>query len=111
MKRLPCTTRGCPSGGHATLRDGRPYLLGRAPVKLPYSYTCASCKRPTTVSAVEWNQLPPLSVEALRELGEMEPLTKDLRGAGFRPEEAVDLFRAGFTGPAALEPLERVKES
>lgn len=117
MKSLPCDNSKCPTQGleglyrgKATLRGEGLYVLGRAPVRFPYRYTCAACHHVTALSAVQWNMLPSLSVADLTKLGMIENLTQDLRGAGFRPEQAVDLYGAGFSGPAALEPLDRSNE-
>lgn len=112
MRALPCNTASCPTQsaeglyrGRATLRDKSLYLLGRTPTAFPYSYRCASCKRPTVITAQDWARLPTLTVAELEELGALAALTKDLRGAGYAPHEAVDLYVAGYSSPVPLEPL------
>lgn len=114
MKALPCTYVPCPNQsaegvmrGRATLRDKSLYLMGRPPVAFPYSYPCRGCGRKSTLSAIDWNRLQDLSLAELDGLKMLEALTKDLRGAGWSASEAVDLFSAGFSGPATLEPFER----
>jgi hypothetical protein len=117
VKLLPCQNAACATQaaeglyrGKATLRGGGLYVMGRSPVAFPYRFSCSTCKRVTALNAVQWNSLPQLSVADLTKLGMIEKLTQDLRGAGWKPEEAVDLFGAGFSGPAALEPLDRANE-
>lgn len=68
LRALPCRTPGC--GGHqqmpgvAVLRDGSPYLIGRAP-DFPYLVACAKCKRKTRVTQFEWNQLQAVTQEQI----------------------------------------------
>lgn len=69
MKALPCSTVGC--GGHdqmkgaAVLRDGSPYLVGKAPADFPHRVFCAKCKRTTIISRMDWNRLPSVKQEEI----------------------------------------------
>lgn len=104
MKRLPCKN-GCRETG-ATLRGGRPYLMGPSPRFFPFVYHCAGCKRPTKLEATDWARLPRLTTEQLAGLGELEPILKDYIGTGLEQAHAADCYRAGLR-PAELEAMKR----
>lgn len=96
MKRLPCDN--CSEG--AELRDGTPYLIGRPPDAWPFRVSCARCKRVSYVTAAKFNQLPEVSPDQLMEWHLLEQYVRDLTlGGSLTTEQAIDLYRAGWTVP------------
>lgn len=104
MKAIPCSTAGCsgfrgPGSAYGprpvVMPDGRPHLVG-APSGFPVSVICSACRRRTTVTAASWARLPTLTPVQLEAMGELEPLTRDLVGAGLPREQARDLVGAGI---------------
>lgn len=53
MRILPCTR--C---GEAKTADTSPYLMGGNPMRFPFTYVCAGCKKPNTLTTEQWGQLP-----------------------------------------------------
>ena len=59
MKAIPCARCGV-----ARLADGKPYRLSAFPMKRRiYHFLCAGCKRTTSLTATEFNQLPDVKPE------------------------------------------------
>jgi hypothetical protein len=98
-RALPC--KNCHKV--ALLRDGQPYLIGRAP-SFPFAVHCARCKQKTRVTAGEFAALPVLTPAQLEDHGALDAYTADLRGAGFAPREAQDLLGKRLD-PARAEAL------
>ena len=116
MKALPCQTAGCTGDkrqvgpklfGRAlvALPTGGPYVLGRAS-GFPLIVKCATCKRPSTFTATQFNGLPELTVDQLRALDQLEPLARDWVGAGLPVEHAEQVVGAGLMGPSSVAPRE-----
>lgn len=117
MKAVVCDSDVCQTQARATLKardylkrqvaqlpNGDPYLCG-VPSSFPFALKCAACRRRTTYSALRYAQLPNLSVEQLRALGQLEPLLRDWRGAGLGTSQAEDLIEARIMGPGSPMPL------
>lgn len=100
LKALPCTTRNCRGSkkarGTAALPGGAPYLIGSPPPQWPFRYTCATCKRLTSLSAADYSRLPELKTSALAAMGQLAPVVKDWIGRGLKEREATDMLDAGF---------------
>lgn len=93
LRLLPCPN--CRSG-HATLPDGSPYTLGRAPEGAGILYQCARCKRkPPRLTADAFNRLPALKLYDLRAMKIEGLVTNDLAGQGFALEHIEQLEAAG----------------
>ena len=111
MKALPCqntTKQGepCPGSprarGVVALPNGEPYLIAQ-PSAFPLVAKCAKCKLPNRFTAAEFASLPEVTVAQLAAMKQLEPLTKDWRGAGLPDEHAADMLSAGLMGPSSVE--------
>ena len=88
----------CQKCKHATLSDGKPYLIGRPPWTVgrqPYVYTCAGCGQSNSLSASEFRLLPKLTFRQLLERGEGWRVENDLKGAGVTSAQINELDKAG----------------
>lgn len=95
MKVLPCRSDSCARRRNKTV----PYTIALLPGRTPYtmlswglpiaemSYRCDGCRRKTRLSAMEFTQLPTLSLMQLREIG-ADNVTPDVLG-GLTPEQAL----------------------
>ncbi|HET6373946.1 MAG TPA: hypothetical protein VFG76_11605, partial [Candidatus Polarisedimenticolia bacterium] len=92
MKALPCRfidndgnrckgAKGSP--GTAVLPGGRPYLIGTmSPLRFPFKYQCARCKRVTELSVQDFAGLRALTSKQLEAMGEWDSIARDWRGRG-----------------------------
>lgn len=94
-----CTER------YATLPDGSPYTLGRAPESHGLMIRCARCKRKTRLTASHYNALPAMTMTLLRAHGLEGLVLDDLTGAGLTVQQAEQALEG-----ASLADLHRPQE-
>lgn len=114
MKLLPCRPADerppgpdCARIGYALDERQQPALSAR-PVAW---YKCHRCRRPTRLTAAQYNRLPRLTVDEVERRAErsrewrpvLEMFLRDFVGAGHTREQAKDLVRYGFVGPNEQE--------
>lgn len=76
IRVLPCAACQKP----ATLPNGEPYTLGRAPDAGGLTYKCCRCRRMNKISAEAYQRLPVLTVAEMDELGVLDMILRDLPG-------------------------------
>jgi hypothetical protein len=110
-KHLPCPTcgpRGASLPRSTAYPEGEPYYTA----SWTPGYQCAKCRSQLKITLIEFNRLPELGLEDFERLSKVYKVarladlaTKDLEGAGFKKEEAKDLFRKGLGTVMSVDEL------
>ena len=126
MKLLPCRPqRGPRCQDHAWFKTAtgiEPALGGRH----QSSYPCAKCRNTTFLTLLEFNRLPELAIDEVRDRAAAKPgvwgpilrmYRRDFEGMGLSSDQADQLLRVGFRGAVELRPralsdaeIERIRE-